>query len=386
MEEQKDQGGNSAQDIFSNLKVRTMQDDLRKLGGQAIPATPSRPAPGVALSNQTSSGARIPPPSLPIAQKQVSTPLTTERIVSLKPQPKEAPSPPPHLPTQPLPSIPPIPPSPPPVAAPTAFKELPTRTAKPFLKLGIVFGSLILVIAGALLAYFYWPASQLPQPPPPIEQPVPSPLFSMENKEVVAVTDIDLMSLPGKIADVAKNEKPPGTFVQVIFKHADGEQKYFTAEEAFNGFNIADLTLQCEAGATSTDCLKNPRLIDNIENEYDQYSVFLYYQKQSTSTISTSTPFVRLGIIAKLKDAQKAKKILNASEPLLTGYFAGLMINGVPLTGGNFQENFYKSKTIRYVNLPDKNLSVDYAVWSDYLLITTSKESALSSIDRFSLQ
>jgi len=47
----------------------------------------------------------------------------------------------------------------------------------------------------------------------------------------------------------------------------------------------------------------------------------------------------------------------------------------------DFQDNIYNETAIRYLNLPDSNLTIDYAIINNNLLITTSKESMYALID-----
>jgi hypothetical protein len=47
-----------------------------------------------------------------------------------------------------------------------------------------------------------------------------------------------------------------------------------------------------------------------------------------------------------------------------------------------FLDNTYKGISIKYINLPDPSLTIDYAVAGQLLLVTTSKASMYDAIDR----
>jgi len=46
-----------------------------------------------------------------------------------------------------------------------------------------------------------------------------------------------------------------------------------------------------------------------------------------------------------------------------------------------FLDNYHKGVHIRYINFPQPDLSIDWAIKDDILLITTSRESMWRSID-----
>ena len=47
-----------------------------------------------------------------------------------------------------------------------------------------------------------------------------------------------------------------------------------------------------------------------------------------------------------------------------------------------FQDNIYQGISIRYVNLPTSDISLDYAVVNNLLVVATSKQSMYAAIDK----
>ncbi len=327
---------------------------------------------------------KIHPPAAPEAIKTAPPPFLPVRV------PRPAPAPPLTLPAAPAPLPPAAAPKetllPSPAPTPKiSYKDfLPSAAALPVVKtvnpfrLYFVLGSLLIILA-VVLGYFFWrtPSPLEPSLPKP---PLPSPLFSMDRATVLEIRESDIPLLPEKIEALAEKTQPAGSFINLVFKKINGEVSYLDFGQILNGLNIPAPTLEC---AGKTGCVPNAGLLDNVTT--DKFSLFLYYQKEGPSDLfSPAAKPARLGIVAKLKNATTAKEILSQSEPNLTEIFDPLLMGKKPAAAPEevFKNNTYKDAAIRYVNLPDKYLSIDYAIFGDWLIIATSKESALAALDK----
>jgi hypothetical protein len=113
------------------------------------------------------------------------------------------------------------------------------------------------------------------------------------------------------------------------------------------------------------------RLLDNFQ---DEFLVYVFSEGEG----------VRLGINILPKDAIKAFADMKIDEKLLvnglTPFFLGEVAKGQT---PSFQESQYGGKVIRYINLNEqKNLSIDYFVSQNRLIIATSWGVAKSIIDK----
>jgi len=93
----------------------------------------------------------------------------------------------------------------------------------------------------------------------------------------------------------------------------------------------------------------------------------------------------RLGLVIKIAegiDLSADLKEWEVSIPERVNEFSVYLGDEILLaTTEEFQDNIYNNIPIRYFNLPDPDLSVDYAIIGDKLIITTSKDSMYAVID-----
>lgn len=112
--------------------------------------------------------------------------------------------------------------------------------------------------------------------------------------------------------------------------------------------------------------------VSNVLGE--KYIFFLYAQEERN----------RAGFVNKIIDHEVLKAGLrdweNTMKEDLKPVFLGQEL-GEP-AAKEFQDNVYQDINIRYLNFSDPLLTIDYALISDYLIITTSRESMYRVIDR----
>ena len=84
-----------------------------------------------------------------------------------------------------------------------------------------------------------------------------------------------------------------------------------------------------------------------------------------------------------VKTSKDIKENLTAWENTMTENIKPLLLGietGAPATQ-EFQDNIYQNTAIRYLNFADSSLAIDYALVSDKLIITFSKESVYAAVD-----
>lgn len=108
------------------------------------------------------------------------------------------------------------------------------------------------------------------------------------------------------------------------------------------------------------------------------YNIFFYGQPESGD--------VRAVLIFKLNNLNSIQeKLLLWEETMLfdlKNIFLGRQYGEASTE--TFQDNFYKDTVhIRYLNLPQPDLTLDHSVIDDYLVITTSREAIWATMDKF---
>ncbi|MFH0805816.1 MAG: hypothetical protein V1901_02990 [Patescibacteria group bacterium] len=105
----------------------------------------------------------------------------------------------------------------------------------------------------------------------------------------------------------------------------------------------------------------------------DNYNLFLYNNGEEN----------RAGLIIKMGQSPDLVENLKAWEDTITNDIQPLIFKDESLEPATeeFQDNIYKEVSMRYLNFPTSDLSVDYAIIGDKLVITTSKDSMYAIID-----
>jgi hypothetical protein len=375
---------------------------------EVVPARPSSPEP-------------LPSPPPPPTKIEIIPPEKPKEQVPLPPTPPPTPIPSLPRPTT-APSLPPTPtpitPSPAvPSTAPAAlprpaqFIFQPKIPAKPAIaeetpidikKILLIALPSILVLA--LIGAGFWvfwqkePPKASPSPtltltPSPTKSPVTTPtaLFKTDSQKIIELKTDPEKNLEQALREFIQTDEPTGNFVQILLKNNQGEFLSLKNFIILAKLDIFDLpTQKCQTGqsCSGASTLKEQVLLDN-------FSLFVYSQAPvNTSPFLAGKNQGRLGLIIPLKNEaaslttssseEQLKQSLKDLEQFLPSGFKFLLPDAqerIPTTP-LFLDNLYQNIAVRYLNLPDPNLSFDYAVFDQKIILTTSKESMYAIIDR----
>lgn len=275
--------------------------------------------------------------------------------------------------TPPISAVPPAggPPRPPIVPTPSPAGGLPAeipaeeggRERIMFLAKRIaLFGGLAVIVGGILGIVIYY----LVPPTAPLAPKTPAALFSVDDIKI-----IDLGQEPEKVlmeeikmlgAEPLGSEK---SFTQILFKIATQkcftlkrncvvESRYLEPEEIYDILGAAV-----------------PPYLSGLDN--NDFTLFVYNQEGSP----------RFGAVILASDAEAAFADISAEESGLAGYWELLTGAAFPSPEG-YKDSVYQNINIRYLNLPDPYLAVDYASYParNYLLFATSRESIFALVDK----
>ncbi|MEK7123729.1 MAG: hypothetical protein AAB851_02435, partial [Patescibacteria group bacterium] len=114
-----------------------------------------------------------------------------------------------------------------------------------------------------------------------------------------------------------------------------------------------------------------PPYLDGLTNS--ELTLFVYNQDGSP----------RFGAVIFSSDSEAAFADISAEESGLAGYWELLTGAAFPSPEG-YKDSVYQNINIRYLNLPDPYLAVDYAAYParSYVLFATSRESIFALIDK----
>lgn len=290
------------------------------------------------------------------------------------------------------------PPAPLPKPAPAKPVLLPTVPAsEPAEELDIKKVAVAGITSLAVLALIIWgiwfflkqtpsqpQATQSPSPQPTLAtqtpKPTPTPLFESDSQRIFELkTGQEKANFQEAVAQISQTEEPAERFISLIFKDSQDQFLSLTKISSLAEIDLFDIPTQTSAGP-----LKN-------QLEMARFSFFAYSQSNnSSSPFISSLNSGRLGLIIALKNSTSSTAIsdltksLKDVEQLMLPSLKVLLPevkNALP-TQPNWQDNSYKNTAIRYVNLPDANLSLDYAILNNKLIFATSKESVYALIDR----
>lgn len=119
----------------------------------------------------------------------------------------------------------------------------------------------------------------------------------------------------------------------------------------------------------------NTTITSNLE--MDNFSLFLYKKGN----------IKRVDLVLSVKNKNLLKANLLNNEKTLVDSLAPLFIYEKPMNVSNmqFKESTYNNSTIRYTNLnKNMDLSLDYSISGDYLILATNKDSGRLIIDKLS--
>jgi len=155
-----------------------------------------------------------------------------------------------------------------------------------------------------------------------------------------------------------QKEYPPGTFIEIVPKY---KGKLLTISQLFQALD-----------------LHPPK---DVKDNLETYTLYLYSQKE----LFVQQRRNRLGIAFRIKEGKIGivRTAMNQWEKVLPDdfYKVHTLWKRGQKASPNFLDNSYKGIHIRYTNFPVPDLSIDWAIKKDILILTTSRESMWRTID-----
>ena len=155
-----------------------------------------------------------------------------------------------------------------------------------------------------------------------------------------------------------QKEYPPGTFIEIVPKY---KGKLLTISQLFQALD-----------------LHPPK---DVKDNLETYTLYLYSQKE----LFVQQRRNRLGIAFRIKEGKIGivRTAMSQWEKVLPGdfYKVHTLWKRGQKASPNFLDNSYKGIHIRYTNFPVPDLSIDWAIKKDILILTTSRESMWRTID-----
>lgn len=357
--------------------LRTMPSDVKSLqkgdqptglnvekSGKTMPR-PRRPA------QLAPSG---PPPKLKLGPIQKTAPISPPSLPS-RITPPSGIKPPPSPPSLPPKITPPSGIKPPPSAAPVGP---PGKKSS----LGIIIGAVIVAIVayGAVWFFFLREAEPAPSPTPiPTETPTPTPVVSSLE---------DIFGFTDPISIASDDFNPHATLDQAISSELvdlNEVRPFVIVDENGLPYDFASLL---ELFGVSVPL----ELIDVLD--IDDFIFVVYGQTEEFDdegnlvfTSGSVAKFKRIGFVVKITDNVTAKSALTDWEDEMSTALAELLqLEGKTPGSSTFADNVYNGVSVRYINFPNPDLSIDYTISSsfignNYLVLTNSREEIYSIVD-----
>ncbi|MDD2753250.1 MAG: hypothetical protein PHT44_01450 [Candidatus Portnoybacteria bacterium] len=433
--DQKGSPSSGAQPFMSQFVIRTMAGDLKNhpqsVSGSAsgssiseIPPAPKPPAPAITTQPQpalkplaATPAAQQPALKMPaqtIAEEPGAPaglpviPLTKEPelFFETRPEPPKIPIPAPPAPVEkPLASAQLIPSTPVAPSAPAKISTAPPKIpagltfeapeekeldVKKILTIGLSSVAVLALIIGGIWFLLKSPAqqpaqiSQTPTPSPsqtiaPPAAETPSAIFETDAQKIFLLKDNqEKADLQDALLQMTETEEPVGDFIHLAFKNSRGEFLSLDKVALLIGSDFFDLPTQTSAG--------------NLKKQLNlaQSSFFAYSQSSNKNSDSPFNPSLanlgRLGltVAASAASADELGRSLKDLEQMMLNGLGILLPSAKNNFPANpvFSDNIHSGVAIRYINLPNSDLSLDYAILNNKLIFATSKESMFAIIDR----
>ncbi len=197
----------------------------------------------------------------------------------------------------------------------------------------------------------------------PVEPTVPEPLIPVDETRTIELTIGQENLLLDDLKLVAAQEQTLNTFKRILAKLiSQTEKKYADLDTLVSSLGIS---------------LPNSILFTaaNSDIKGGNYTLYFYSQPEGN----------RLAIVIALVEgvdlSQELRNWETSIKTDLESFFLGLDIEVQPTATEEFQDNLYQDIVIRYLNFPSPDLSIDYAIVGNKLVMTTSRESMYATID-----
>ena len=188
----------------------------------------------------------------------------------------------------------------------------------------------------------------------PKEPEVPGSLIKVNRTETIVIKKGNENTLMDKLKEI-RRKISYDKLTRILVKLVDGKIRYLNLDE-FAGYLGINIPLEIK------NCLKN------------QFTFFIYLQDSSKK---------RQGLVIEIKNKELLKNLLRNWEKNLIEDIKPIFLEEEigPCATEEFQDNVRRGISIRYMNLPDPDLTIDYAIVNDKLIITTSKDSMYYILD-----
>jgi hypothetical protein len=346
------------------ITVHSMLRDLEELKTQAHPEKNSKPVPSTPQKelpkNPTPSPFQKPEPAKVVEKK--AEPVAIPTPIAIK-SPEKAPM------TQPIP-----PKNPEKMPAPE--KKPTTPMSKENKKNIVVLGTILAFCAFGFAGYYYWLTNTTPSvqpevttPTPPIEVPVKEPVvvetpaskFSTEKPNYL---NVDIQA--------ATKETIKATLIKYA---ADIQAENITTPVEFSLADLQNNPITFAAFAEKAGIVFSKPLLTGLG---DNFSLFIYTDQGKS----------RVGLAISIKNSSALKANMLKEEPVLATELDALLLAPEYTLEKNklFASSAYSNTDIRYCNITSpENISIDYALSGDALLIGTSKMTLRSILDKITI-
>lgn len=213
---------------------------------------------------------------------------------------------------------------------------------------------LVLIVGGGTIVYFKYFKSNLPVDSSIIGNngiiPIvtPEPLFPVDGT-IKVVADSGVSLIDSVKTAVSSSSLKKGSFNRVLINK---QETPLSLDGFLNGLNI--------------------NISDEVKNGLtNDYTFFVYGQDQGS----------RYGFVIKT-NSDISSQLVNWEQKMFKD-LSSLYFEGNPQTvSAEFRNSGDYPVSIRYINLPDPGVSLDYALSNNLLIITTSKDSMIDLISK----
>mgnify|MGYP006281242327 CR=1 FL=1 len=202
--------------------------------------------------------------------------------------------------------------------------------------------------------------------PEPKEPQRPDSLISTDETRILEIQEENLNQLLYKVKEFTKDQET-NSLTRLLIKVSGNSSIYY--------LNLDNLTHGLGINIFNDIMWSS---VASSEIEAGNYTLLSYSQNNNS----------RLGLVVELTEGEsKVREMLSQWEKdMVKDLGSLLLVDDIPESATeSFQDNTYKEVPIRYINFPDSDLTIDYAVVDDKLVITTSKASMFEVIDRLTV-
>ena len=194
-----------------------------------------------------------------------------------------------------------------------------------------------------------------------IKPVIPELLILSDKTETIELPIKEYRSFIDRLESIYRTKQEENTLNSILIKSIK------STKEEYANFDFFVLI----SGINIPENIKSA--IADSEINGDNYNLFLHNNGKDN----------RMGLIISMGQDPDLVQNLSAWEETLVADIKPFIFKDEVLesTTEGFQDNTYNGVAMRYINFPTSDLSVDYAIIGDKLIITTSKDSMYAIID-----